>query len=376
MANNTNAGVITCKAAAAWKPSEPLVVEEICVEPPKSTEVRIKMLAASMCHTDILLWKGFFPLYPRIPGHEGAGVIESVGEKVANLKVGDTVMPLSIGQCGECSNCATGKTNICFKYPFGISGLMPDGTSRMSAKGQKLYHMFTCSTWSEYTVVDSNFVVKVDPRIPLPHASLLTCGFLTGYGAPWRESRVEKGSTVAVIGLGAVGLGAVSASRILGASKIIGIDVNELKREKATVFGVTEFINPKHSDKTVSQLIQEATGGLGVDCCIECTGVSSLLNEAIASTKVGIGEVVLIGAGEKEKVEISYIPLMLGRSVKGTTLGGVRIHSDLPKIVEKCINKEIDLDELITHEVSLVDVNKGFMEYMNQPDCVKVSVKF
>lgn len=376
MADNTTPGVITCRAAVAWKPSEPLIVEEIRVEPPKSTEVRIKILCASMCHTDTTCWNGsLFPLYPRILGHEGAGVIESVGEKVRDLKVGDTVMPLYVGECGECSNCKTGKTNICSQYPTETSGLMADGTSRMSAKGQKLYHMFSCSTWSEYTVIDSNYVVKVDPRMSLPQASLLSCGFTTGYGAAWRELKVKKGSTVAVLGLGAVGLGAVNASRILGASKIIGIDINEMKRDKAKAFGVTEFINPKHSDKTISQLIQEATGGLGVDYCIECTGVPSLLDEAIASTKVGIGEVVLISAGE-EKGELSFVPLLFGRTVKGTTFGGVRIHSDLPQIVEKCIDKEIDLNELITHEVSLADVNKGFLEYMKQPDCVKVIIKF
>ncbi|KAH6835850.1 hypothetical protein C2S53_012532 [Perilla frutescens var. hirtella] len=377
MVDNTTQGMITCKAAAvAWNAFEPPKLEEIRVEPPKSTEVRIKMLYASICHTDFIFWTGkIYNLFPRIFGHEGAGMIESVGEKVRGLKVGDTVMTLYVGECGECSNCRLGKSNFCSMYPMQLTGLMYDGSSRMSVMGQKIYHAFSCSTWSEYTVVESNLVVKVDPRISLPHASLLSCGFTTGYGAAWKELKVEKGSTVAVIGLGAVGLGAAKASQILGASKIFGIDINEMKRDKARALGVTDFINPKHFDKPVSELIHEATGGLGVDYCIECTGTPALLNEAIASTRVGGGEVVLVSAGVQKMAELNYVNLLVGRTVKGTIFGGIRIHSDLPQIVEKCINKEIDLDELITHEVSLADINKGFMEYMKQPDCVKVMIK-
>nr|QKE59465.1 8-hydroxygeraniol oxidoreductase B [Nepeta cataria] len=376
MADNTNPGVITCKAAVAWKPLEPLKVEEIQVQPPKPTEVRIKMLYASICHTDTVCWTGIlYDMFPRVLGHEGVGVIESVGEEVRDLKVGDTVMPLYVGECGKCPNCASGKSNFCSNYPLTL-GLMADGTTRMSAKGQQLYQLFSCSTWSEYAVIESNYVVKVDPKLSLSGASLLTCGFTTGYGAVWKVVNFEKGSTVAVVGLGAVGFGAVKAAQILGASKIIGVDINETRRDKAKALGVTDFINPKSSDKTMSQLIQEATGGLGVDCCIECTGVPSLLNEAIASTKVGSGEVVLISAGDEQNTELNYVPLLLGRTVKGTIYGGVRIHSDLHKIVDKCISKEIDLDEIITHEVSLGDVNKGFLEYMKQPDCVKVIIKF
>nr|ATI15534.1 alcohol dehydrogenase-like protein [Mentha x piperita] len=376
MADQTKPGVIKCKAAIAWNRSEPLKVEEIQVDPPKSGEVRIKMLYASMCHTDIIFWTGsLYPVFPRILGHEGAGVIESVGEEVGVLEVGDTVMPLYLGECGKCSNCASKKTNFCTKYPITI-GLMPDGTSRMSARGQQVYQTFSCSTWSEYMVIDSNYVVKVDPRLSPSQASLLTCGFTTGYGAVWKELRVEKGSTVAVIGLGAVGFGAVKAARIMGASKIIGVDINDMKRDKARDFGVTDFVNPKKSDKSMSELIQEANGGVGVDYCVECTGIPSLVNEAIASTKMGLGEVVLISAGEESRAEIDYLALLNGRTLRGTTYGGVRIRSDLPKIIEKCINKEIDLDPLITHEVSLADVNKGFLEYMKQPDCVKVIIKF
>ncbi|KAL0330859.1 UNVERIFIED_CONTAM: 8-hydroxygeraniol oxidoreductase [Sesamum angustifolium] len=376
--SSTSPAVITCKGAVIRKAWEPLQVEEIQVHPPKSTEVRIKMLCATMCHTDMTCCNSGFPLpfFPRIPGHEGVGVVESVGEQVTNLKVGDMVMTLYLGECGECLNCRSGRTNLCHKYPLGFDGLMPDGTSRlMSAGGERIYHLVSCSTWSEYAVIDTNYTVKVDPRLSPSHASFLCCGFTTGFGSSWRELDIEKGSTVAVIGLGAVGLGAVKGAQMQGASKIIGIDINELKHEKAKAFGITDFINPKLSDKSVSELIKEATGGLGVDHCFECSGVPALVNEAIEGSKIGLGTVMVLGVGPGKSVEVDYIPLLCGRTVRGSTYGGIRTQSDLPKIVEKCVNKEIDLDQLITHEVSLAEINQG-LEYMKQADCVKVVIKF
>ncbi|XP_022853376.1 alcohol dehydrogenase class-3-like [Olea europaea var. sylvestris] len=371
-----NPGVITCKAAVVWKSGDPLKIEEIQVDPPKSSEVRIKMLCASLCHTDFLCRNGLpVPLFPRIPGHEGVGMIESVGEGITNLKEGDVVMPLYLGECGECLNCKSGKTNLCHKYPLNFTGLMPDGTSRMHIGDQIIYHHFSCGTWSEYVVIDANFAVKVDPRVSLAHASFLCCGFTTGFGSAWREVTIEKGSTVAVIGVGAVGLGVIEAARMNGASRIIGIDINNLKKKKGEVFGMTEFINPKESDKPVSELIKETTGGLGVDYCYECTGVPELLNEAIEGSKVGLGTIVFIGAGLHLSGELKYIPLLCGRTIKGSIYGGVRPQTDLPKIVEKCINKEIQLDELLTHEVSLEEINKAW-EYLKHPSCVKVVIKY
>ncbi|KAL0323841.1 UNVERIFIED_CONTAM: 8-hydroxygeraniol oxidoreductase [Sesamum calycinum] len=342
MSNTTAPAVISCKAAVIRKPGDPLQVEEIQVDPPKSSEVRIKMLCASMCHTDILCCNGFpAPLFPRIPGHEGVGVVESVGDEVTHVKVGDTVMPLYLGECGECQNCSSGRTNLCHKYPLSFSGLMADGTSRIP---ETLFPMLVSFAVVSQQVSDQR-----------------------GDKSMWK-----KGSAVAVIGLGAVGLGAVKGAQMQGASKIIGIDINELKHEKAKAFGITDFINLRLSNKSVSELIKEATEGLGVDYCIECTGVPALLNEAMEGSKVGLGTVVLIGAGLEKSGEIIYIPLLYGRTVRGSIYGGVRTQSDLPKIVEKC---EIDLDELITHEVSLAEINKVF-EYMKQPDSVKVVIKF
>ncbi|KAF5450630.1 hypothetical protein F2P56_030962 [Juglans regia] len=370
--------VITCKAVVCWGMGEPVKVEEIQVEPPKSCEVRVKTLYASVCHTDILLTNGFpIPAFPRVLGHEGVGVIESVGDEVTDLKEGDLVIPTFIGECQDCENCLSGKTNLCLKYPVPFSGLMPDGTSRMSARGgQMLYHSFSCSTWSEYMVVDANYILKLDPSIiDLPHASFLSCGFSTGFGAAWKEAGVEKGSSVAVLGLGAVGLGAIEGARMQGAAKIIGIDKNERKKTKGEAFGMTDFINPeRHGHKSISELVKELTGGMGVDYCFECTGVAPLVNEALQATKMGKGQTIVIGEGNHATVEINFLSLVFGGNLKGSIFGGLRVKTDLPIIVDKCKNKEIQLDELLTHEVRLEDIDTAF-ELLKQPDCVKVLIK-
>ncbi|XP_059307620.1 8-hydroxygeraniol oxidoreductase-like [Lycium ferocissimum] len=375
---SSNPKVITCKAAVVWKEGERLKMEEIKVDPPKSNEVRIKMLFASLCHTDILCASGFpIPLFPRVLGHEGVGIIESVGENVTNLNEGDTVMALYLGECKECPNCKSGKSNICHKYPLDLSGLMLDGTSRMSINGgQVLYHSLSCSTWSEYTVINANYAIKVDPqKIPLPHASLLCCGFTTGSGAAWREVHVEKGSSVAVLGLGAVGLGVVDGARSQGAGKIIGVDINELRRGKGEAFGMTDFINPKDCKTSISDMIKDVTGGLGVDYVFECTGIPSMLNEAIEASKLGMGTIVLIGTGNGISREFNLIPLLCGRTMKGSIYGGIRVHSDLPALLHRCASKEIQLDELITHQVSFTEINQSF-ELLKDPHCVKVLIKF
>ncbi|XP_058085314.1 CYP enzymes assisting alcohol dehydrogenase-like [Magnolia sinica] len=366
---------ITCKAAVCWGIEQPLKIEEIQVDAPGPSEVRVKMLSASLCHTDILYWKGFhIPTFPRVLGHEGVGVVESVGEGVTEFKEGEMVIPTYIGECKECNNCRSEMTNLCEKYPFTLDGRMPDGTTRMSVKGQRLYHLISCSTWSEYTVMNVNYVVKIDPRVPLPHASLISCGFSTGFGGAWREARVRKGSSVAVFGLGGVGLGAVQGARMCGATKIIGVDLNERKREKGLAFGMTDFINPKKIEKSVSEAIREMTDGAGVDYSFECTGVPPLINEALDSTKMGRGVVIVIGASTELTLPVNFLSLLSGRTLKGSIYGGIRPHSDLPHVIHKCINKEIQLDKLVTHEVRLDDINRAF-ELTEQPDCLKVIIK-
>ncbi|KAI9157111.1 hypothetical protein LWI28_017135 [Acer negundo] len=374
--SNKSSQVITCKAVVCWGEDQAWKLEEIQVEPPKSTEVRIKLLYASVCHTDILCSKGFpLPLFPRVLGHEGIGVVESVGVQVTQVKEGDVVIPSYVGECKECENCTSGMTNLCLKFPLTLNGLMMDGTSRMSIKGQDLYHLFTCSTMSEYMVIDSNYVVKVDPTIPLAHANFLSCGFSTGFGAAWKEFQVPKGSSVAVFGLGAVGLGAINGARIQGATKIIGIDKNPWKKEKGEVFGMTDFINPEeYLDKSVSEVIKGITGGMGVDYSFECTGFAPLVNQALEATKLGKGKTIVIGAGLNPSIEINLLSIVTGRTLKGSIFGGLKPISDLPIILHKCTNKEFPLDQLLSYEVALEDISK-VVELLKQPDCLKVLIK-
>ncbi|XWS65031.1 hypothetical protein CRYUN_Cryun05aG0055600 [Craigia yunnanensis] len=335
----TNSQVITCKGIVSWGNDEPLKVEEIQVEPPKSSEVRVKILYASVCHTDILFSNGFpIPSFPRVLGHEGVGVVESIGEEVTEVEEGDLVIPTYVAECKTCENCMSEKTNLCLKYPLSYNGLMLDGTSRMSIRGQTAYHEFSCSTWCEYMVINVNFVLKIDPRTPLPDASFLSCGFSTGYGAAWKEAKVEKGSTVAVFGLGAVGLGVVMGARSQGAAKVVGIDKNPRKETKGRAFGMTDFINPDESDKSIAELVKDLTKGMGVDYSFECTGVPPLINQAIEATKLGAGKIIQIGAGEHLSVNINFIGLILGRTLKGSIFGGLKAKSNLPIIYEKCRN--------------------------------------
>ncbi|KAK4256039.1 hypothetical protein QN277_008955 [Acacia crassicarpa] len=368
--------VIICKGAICWGTGEAVKVEEIQVDPPKASEVRVKMLFASICHSDFVRARGHpYPCFPLALGHEGVGVVESVGEKVTNFKEGDVVIPIYVGECGECENCVSKESNICLRYPLSVSGLMPDGTSRISVGGQKAYHVFSCSTWCEYMVSDENYLMKVDPSIDLAHASFISCGFSTGFGASWKTAQIQSGSSVAVFGLGAVGLGAISGAKLMGAAKIIAIDINEKKREKGEVFGMTNFINPKdHSNKSASQLVKDLTNGMGVDYAVECTGVAALLTQALESTKVGKGKAIAVGAGIEEFVPVNWLGLLLGRTLRGSIFGGLKPKSDLPTVATKCQNKEFPLDELFTHEVPLTEINKAF-ELLKQPDCVKVIIK-
>ncbi|RDY04225.1 Alcohol dehydrogenase-like 1 [Mucuna pruriens] len=378
--------VITCKAAICWGLGMAVTVEEIQVDPPKATEVRVKMLCASICSTDISSIKGFpHSNFPIALGHEGIGVIESVGDQVTNLKEGDVVIPTYVGECQECENCVSGESNLCLTYPVRMTGLLPDNTSRMSIRGQRLYHVLSCATWSEYMVSDANYVLKVDPTIDPAHASFISCGFSTGFGAAWKEAKVQSGSTVAVFGLGAVGLGffllilrlvlqAVIGAKMQGATRIIGVDKNEKKREKGEAFGMTHFINPGDSNKSASELVKELSGGMGVDYSFECTGVSTLLSECLEATKVGTGKAILIGVGSEPILPLGLFSILFGRTLKGSIFGGLKAMSDLSVVANKGHKKEFPLQELFTHEVTLVDINKAF-ELVKQPNCVKVVIK-
>ncbi|XP_059654359.1 alcohol dehydrogenase 1-like [Cornus florida] len=295
--------------------------------------------------------------------------------RVIEFKEGDLVIPTFLGECKQCENCKSGQTNVCTTYPMPMHGLMPDNTTRMSLGGQKLYHLFSCSTWSKYTVANVNYVVKIDHRnMPLAHASFISCGFTTGLGAPWKECKAGEDSSVAVFGLGTVGLGAIQGASMQGASRIIGIDKNEVKAAKGQVFGMTDFINPDKYDKSIAELTREGTGGSGADYCFECTGAPPLVAEVLDDVKPRRGTLVQMGVGPKPAMEVLFSTLLQGRTVKGYAFGGIESKSELPIVVDKCANKEINLDELLTHEISLDEIDQP-LDLLKKPDCVKVLIK-
>ncbi|XP_075496172.1 alcohol dehydrogenase-like 7 [Primulina tabacum] len=361
-----NAGKpIRCRGALARKPGEPLVIEEVVVAPPKFGEVRIKIICTSLCFSDVTFWKleDHPACYPRILGHEAIGVVESVGEGVNGFVEGDMVIPIFISECAECADCKSNKSNLCSTYPFKVSPWMHDGSSRFTdLNGETLYHFLFVSSFIEYTVVHVTNITKVDPTVPPDRACLLSCGVSTGIGAAWRSANVEAGSTVAIFGLGSIGLAVAEGSRLCGARRIIGIDVNPKKFEIAKSFGVTDFVDSSiGGDKPVSQIVNEMTGG-GADYCFECVGKASLVEEAFACCRMGWGKTIVVGV-DKPGARISFSSnevLVLGKTVQGSLFGGLKPKSDIPILIKRYMDKELELDKFVTHEVSFEDINKAF----------------
>ncbi|XP_045826762.1 alcohol dehydrogenase-like 1 isoform X1 [Trifolium pratense] len=372
---------IRCKAAICRKSGEPLVIEEIEVDPPKSWEVRIKILCTSLCHSDLTFWK-LDPsappaAFPRILGHEAVGVVESVGEHVEEVKEGELVVPVFLPNCGECKDCESTKSNTCSKFGSKLFFGMPrDGTSRFrDMNGEVVHHLLCVSSFSEYTVVDVTHLVKIAQDFPLDKACLLSCGVSTGVGAAWKVADVEKGTTVAIFGLGAVGLAVALGAKQRGVSMIIGIDLNENKFEIGKQFGVTHFVNPTTcKEKSVGEVIKDMTNG-GADYCFECIGLASLMEEAFNSSREGWGKTVIIG------VEMHGSPLTLnprtmlrGRTITGSLFGGIKPKSDLPLLAQKYLDKELNLDGFITQEVDFKDINKAF-DYMVQGKSIRCIIR-
>ncbi|XP_021600872.2 alcohol dehydrogenase [Manihot esculenta] len=356
--------IIHCKAAVSWEAGKPLVIEEVEVAPPQAMEVRIKILFTALCHTDVYFWeaKGQSPLFPRIFGHEAGGIVESVGEGVTELKPGDHVLPIFTGECKDCAHCKSEQSNMCELLRINTErGVMiEDGKSRFSIKGKPIYHFLGTSTFSEYTVVHSGCVAKINPSAPLDTVFVLSCGFCTGFGATVNVAKPPKGSTVAVFGLGAVGLAAAEGARFSGASRIIGVDVNPNKFEQAKKFGVTEFVNPKDYDKPVQEVLVEMTNG-GVDRSIECTGNVQAMISAFESVHDGWGVAVLVGVPSKDDVFKTHpLNFLTERTLKGTFYGNFKPRTDIPLVVEKYMNKEIELEKFITHSVPFSDINTAF----------------
>ncbi|EAT41951.1 AAEL006471-PA [Aedes aegypti] len=361
--NRTAGQIITCQAAVAWKPNEPLSVETIEVAPPKTGEVRVKIVATGVCHTDVNLTAGYDPdvVFPVIFGHEGAGIVESVGDGVTKFKSGDHVIPLYIPQCFECRACQNPKTNLCTKTGSSHGkGVMQDGTARFTCKGQPVYHCMHTSTFSEYTVVEEIYLCKIDEAAPLEKVCLLGCGIPTGYGAALNAAQVEKGSSCAVWGLGAVGLAAAMGCKAAGATRIIGVDINPEKFKLAEKFGCTEFVNPNDYDKPIQQVLMAKTQG-GLDYTFECVGNVLTMRAALESCCRGWGVSVIVGVAESGR-EISTRPfyLIAGRTWKGTAFGGWKSVESVPKLVSKYMNKEIMVDEFITHSLRIDEINEAF----------------
>jgi alcohol dehydrogenase len=369
---STAGKVITCKAAVAWGPKQPLVIEEIQVDPPNSMEVRIKITHTSLCHSDLTFWMiEDEKLFPRIFGHEAAGIVESVGAGITDLKEGDHVIPLFSGECGDCVYCKSEKTNLCgnFRVDAFRTVMRSDNKSRFSLSGKPVYHFFS-STFSEYTVVDYACVVKINPKAPLEKVCLLSCGIATGVGAAWNTANVEYGSTVAIFGLGAVGLAVAEGARVRGASRIIGVDTNPNKFPKAMALGVTECINSKDQSKPINEVIRDISDG-GVDYSFECVGHADIMYQAFLSAHDGWGLAVLVGIdASPRKISLSPLEFFDGRKIDGSTFGGFKGKTQLPDLVERCMNKEISVEEFITHELPFSDINKAF-DLLVEGNCLR-----
>ncbi|WP_102504915.1 S-(hydroxymethyl)glutathione dehydrogenase/class III alcohol dehydrogenase [Salinivibrio kushneri] len=364
---------IKSKAAVAWGPGQPLKMEEVDVERPKPGEVLVRIVATGVCHTDAFTLSGDDPegVFPSILGHEGGGIVEMVGEGVTSVDVGDHVIPLYTAECGECKFCQSGKTNLCgaVRETQG-KGLMPDGTSRFSINGETIFHYMGCSTFSEYTVLPEISLAKVSKAAPLEEVCLLGCGVTTGMGAVMNTAKVEKGDTVAIFGLGGIGLSAIIGARMAGASRIIGIDINESKFTLAKQLGATDVINPQDYDQPIQQVIVEMTDG-GVDYSFECIGNVDVMRQALECCHKGWGESVIIGvAGAGQEISTRPFQLVTGRVWKGSAFGGVKGRSELPGIVERYLDGEFGLQEFISYTMGLDEVNRAF-ELMHEGKSIR-----
>jgi S-(hydroxymethyl)glutathione dehydrogenase/alcohol dehydrogenase len=338
-------------------------VEEVDLAGPKAGEVMVRIVATGVCHTDAFTLSGADPegLFPVILGHEGGGIVEEVGPGVNSVKAGDHVIPLYTPECGECEYCLSGKTNLCQKIRVTQGkGVMPDGTSRFSIKGKPILHYMGTSTFSEYTVLPEIAVAKIDPAAPLEKVCLLGCGITTGIGAVLNTAKVTPGSTVAVFGLGGIGLSVVQGAVMAKAARIIAVDLNPGKWTMAKALGATDYVNPKDYDRPIQQIIVELTNG-GVDYSFECIGNVNVMRSALECCHKGWGESIIIGvAGAGQEISTRPFQLVTGRVWRGSAFGGVKGRSQLPGYVERYLKGEIKIDEMISEVRPLEKINSAF----------------
>ena len=374
---NKETNIMKSRAAVAFGAGKPLEIVEVDLEGPRQGEVLVEIKATGVCHTDAFTLSGDDPegAFPAILGHEGAGVVMEVGPGVTSVKPGDHVIPLYTPECRECNFCLNPKTNLCqsIRTTQG-QGVMPDGSSRFSLDGKPLLHYMGCSTFSNYTVLPEIALAKVRKDAPFDKICYIGCGVTTGIGAVAFTMKVEPGSTVAVFGLGGIGLNVIQGAKMVGATRIIGIDLNPGKVALAKQFGMTDFVNPKEVDDVVEHLI-ELTGG-GVDYSFECIGNVDVMRQALECCHKGWGQSCIVGvAGAGKEISTRPFQLVTGRSWRGTAFGGARGRTDVPKIVDWYMEGKINIDDLITHTMPLEDINKAF-DLMHSGESIRSVVQY
>ena len=366
------------RAAVAFAPGEALQIVEVDVAPPKAGEVLVKITHTGVCHTDAFTLSGDDPegVFPVILGHEGAGIVVEVGEGVTSVKPGDHVIPLYTAECGKCLFCRSGKTNLCTAVRATQGkGLMPDGTTRFSYQGKPIYHYMGCSTFSEYTIVAEVSLAKINPEARHDQVCLLGCGVTTGIGAVHNTAKVQAGDTVAVFGLGGIGLAVVQGARLAGAGRIIAIDTNPAKFALARHFGATECINPNDYQEPIQQVIIGLTEW-GVDHSFECIGNVEVMRAALECAHRGWGQSIIIGvAGAGQEIATRPFQLVTGRVWKGSAFGGVKGRSQLPQMVEEAMQGKIELTPFITHTLPLTDINQAF-ELMHTGESIRTVIYY
>ena len=366
------------KAAVAFEAGKPLTIETVDLEGPRNGEVLVEIKATGLCHTDEFTRSGDDPegIFPAILGHEGAGVVVDVGPGVTSLKKGDHVIPLYVPECRQCEYCVSGKTNLCqaIRVTQG-QGVMPDGSSRFSIGGEKIFHYMGTSTFANYTVVPEISLAKIREDAPFDKVCYIGCGVTTGIGAVINTARVEAGANVVVFGLGGIGLNVIQGARLAGANMIVGVDLNPGRRELAQKFGMTHFVNPKEIGGDLVPYLVNLTNG-GADYSFECIGNVNVMRQALECCHKGWGVSVIIGvAGAGQEISTRPFQLVTGRVWKGTAFGGAKGRRDVPKIVDWYMDGKINIDDLITHKLALHDINKGF-DLMHEGKSIRTVVEF